>query len=80
MMRRGRIVVTYEMIKEALRLPADAAIEAIAPQSADEVGSRLVSFVVSGPTMPLHLEGTPLVIVRDWAAEARQDKQQEKAA
>lgn len=62
-MRAGRIVVTYEMLRDALRLGSNE-IVAIAPQSADDVINRTVSFVLTGDTMPIHIEGSPLVIVK----------------
>ena len=62
-MRRARLLVTYEVLEQALRL-YDIGIEAIAPQTADEVGLRMLSLIVSGDDLPKHLEGTPLRIVK----------------
>ena len=62
-MRRARLLVTYEVLEQALRL-YDIGIEAIAPQTADEVGLRMLSLIVSGDDLPKHLEGAPLRIVK----------------
>lgn len=62
-MRAGRVIVTYELLAQALGLPSGNEIVAIAPQTADEVGSQRFSIIVAGDDMPKHREGASLQVV-----------------
>lgn len=60
-MRAARVSLTYELLARAINLPCGNEIVAVVPQSADEVGGRRLTVVVSGDDMPKHIEGDHLV-------------------
>lgn len=73
-MNIGMLEISYEALSSLLGLPKDHAVTAIVPQGAREVAGQSVFLIVSGPELPLHIEGThPQIVemVRDRRGRMR---------
>lgn len=62
-MKLGMLELTYEALGTMLNLPVGHSVTAIVPQSAREVSGQSVLLLVSGPTLPDHVEGSMPQIV-----------------
>lgn len=61
--RIGRIKVSLPVLEKMMAFPAGHHISAVIPQSADDVVNQVLDIIVTGPTLPAHLEGTPVTVV-----------------
>ncbi|MDE2099600.1 MAG: hypothetical protein KGL39_20275 [Patescibacteria group bacterium] len=59
----GRLQISYEWLANVLGFPDGHEITNIIPQNANEIGSRQFSIIVSGPSLPPHIEGAPVPLV-----------------
>jgi hypothetical protein len=53
----GVMQLSYESLAQLLNLPKGHTITAVVPQDMHAVTNQQFSFVVSGPTLPNHIEG-----------------------
>lgn len=59
----GRLTVSFERLAALIGVPRDHVITAVVPASAENIAGRTVDLIVSGPSLPQHCEGAPVVHV-----------------
>jgi hypothetical protein len=61
--RIGIVRISYELLAEGLRFPADHRLLCVRPPTAEALAHHVAEYVVEGPQMPVVPEGMDIPII-----------------